>query len=206
MPHPARSARALERRRKILAAARAVFQESGGLSAGLRPIAAAAGCTTGAIYASFASKEDIYAALLEDSLRELAAAVAGAAAKAVEPEAVLRAAASAFFEFYQSRAFELRLGLYLFEQDGRTGLGSERDKALNARLAETLDVFAAAFARLGAPSEALPQEPRDLANGLFAALIGVLVMAISGRDHSLKTDATRMLDGLLDIHLASLKK
>ena len=101
------------RRRRILEAAKKVFAAKGGLSVGLRPIAAEAGVTTGAIYAVFSGKEDIYAALLEESLRDLSAAVSSAAATEPNPRESLRAAAFAFFDYYQSNPFEADMGLYL---------------------------------------------------------------------------------------------
>ena len=192
------------RRQRILAAARTVFEAKGGLGAGLRPIAAEAGCTTGAIYAVFSSKEDIYAALLEDSLRELAQKVAGAAGREAAPDRALRAAIMAFYEYYQSHIFEYSLGLYLFEKDGRKGLGAERDAELNALLSESIDVLKACFERLGAPAGEGTQSARALANALFTSLIGVMAMIVSGRDRSLQTDAREILETTLDTYIAAL--
>ncbi|MEX3010117.1 TetR/AcrR family transcriptional regulator [Hoeflea sp. TYP-13] len=192
------------RRRRILEAARTVFQAKGGLGAGMRPIAAEAGCTTGAIYAAFSSKEDIYAALLEESLRELALMVAGAAGREAAPDKALHAAIMAFFEYYQSHIFEYSLGLYLFEKDGRKGLGTERDAALNALLAQSLNVLTVCFERLGARSGNGPRSSAALANALFATLIGVMAMVVSGRDRSLQVNARDMLETTVDIYLASL--
>ena len=193
-----------ERRQRILAAARTVFASEGGLSAGLRPIAAEAGVTTGAIYAVFSNKEDIYAALLEESLTDLAAAVSTAAAREPAADKALRAAAFAFFDYYQSHRFESRLGMYLFEQDGRKGLGPERDKALNDLLGQSLRVFTACFERLGAKDDGSETSATALSNGLFAALLGTLEMATSGRDRSVKSDARDILNTLLTVKIAFL--
>lgn len=187
-----------DRRDRILAAARQVFASQGGLSVGLRPIAAAAGCTTGAIYAVFSGKEAIYAALLARSLDDLTLEIAAAAGREAAADAALRAASTAFFEYYQKNGFEYGLGLYLFERDGRKGLDPEHDAALNAKLARALGVLAACFQRLGAPA------PDRLAHALFASLMGVVAMAASQRDRSLKTDARAVLDAILDTHLAAL--
>ncbi|MFB0951680.1 MAG: helix-turn-helix domain-containing protein, partial [Rhodospirillales bacterium] len=52
----------------ILDAARQIFEEDGIEGASIRAIAKKAGYTPGAIYFHFASKEEIYAALLDQSL------------------------------------------------------------------------------------------------------------------------------------------
>ncbi|MCB1397057.1 MAG: TetR/AcrR family transcriptional regulator [Rhodobacter sp.] len=185
-----------ERRQKILIAARQVFEVDGTLEGGLRRIASAAGYTTGAIYKMFSGKEDIYAALLEDSLLALGRATARAAAIEADPEAALRDSSFAFIEYYQENMFEFRLGLYLFERDGVKGLGAERDRRLNALLEEALDVFRACFQRIGGPGMGA-ERARALSQALFAALIGVLAMRFSGRDRSLKTEWRKILDTLL---------
>jgi AcrR family transcriptional regulator len=66
--------------------------EQGLEGATMRGIAVRAGCTTGAIYPLFDSKEAIYAELLKQSLAALDAYVAEAAAKARTPEAQVEAA------------------------------------------------------------------------------------------------------------------
>ena len=204
MADAARASDAQARRRRIMAAARTVFAAKGGLSAGLRPIAAEAGCTTGAIYAVFSGKEEIYAALLEESLTALAATVAGAAAREPEAAQALRAAVFAFHEYYERRPFEADLGLYLFDDQGAKGLGAERDAALNALLEETLAVFEACFRRLGAPSGDDPLCARARAHALFAAVVGAGVIASARRDRSIRTNARTMLETTIAASVASL--
>lgn len=207
-----KSASLEQRRQRILDAARDVFESEGGLEAGLRQIASAAGCTTGAIYKMFSGKEDIYAALLEESLCELSNTVAKAAAKQKEPKAALRAAAHALVRYYQNHQFEYRLGLYLFEKDSRKGLGAARDQKLNELLAQSMDVFAAYYLQLGdkagqkikntAKKQTKAQaEAVARAHALFASLIGVLALYFSGRDRSLKTSWQKILDSLLIAHI-----
>lgn len=200
---PQPSADKLLRRQRILDAARRVYAAEGGISAGLRPIASAAGCTTGAIYSVFSGKEDIYAALLEESLRELAAMVAAAAGREADPSAALRASSQAFFDYYQTHTFEYSLGMYLFEHDGRKGLGPERDSMLNSVLAETLTVFKACFERLGADENSDRANSVALANSLFAGLLGVMAMATSGRDRSIGTTAEDVLATIQDMHICN---
>jgi AcrR family transcriptional regulator len=58
-----------ETREKLLRAAEKIFLEEGYAGAELGRVAAMAGRTTGAIYAHFKSKEDIFLALFEESLQ-----------------------------------------------------------------------------------------------------------------------------------------
>lgn len=186
----------LTRRQKVLDAAREVFSEEGSLDVGLRKIAARAGYTTGAIYKMFAGREDIYAALLEQSLTELSHVAARGASKEADPEAALRAVSDEIIIYYQSHKFEYQLGLYLFQKDGRVGLGAEKDRALNALLKDTMMVMQVCFQRLSGGGMT-PQQALDRAHALFTALIGVLAIYFSKRDKSLDTDWATVLDTLV---------
>src|SRR6202051_4457151 len=64
------------RRQVIIDAARRVFERVGLDGASIRLIAAEAGCTTGAIYPWFAGKEEVYAAILAESLDHLTTYIA----------------------------------------------------------------------------------------------------------------------------------
>lgn len=184
------------RRQKILEAATRVFERDGLSKASMRVIAQEAGCTTGAIYPIFSGKEDIYASLLEDSLDRLYTAVAKASAPQADAIDGLISAAQSFFEYYVSKRFELDLGLYLFGSEKPKSLGRERDDVLNARLLQTLDIFGACFQRLAPPftSEdqkiSWAQQERD---ALFTILIGTLMLAHTGRDISIGTNAEAVL-------------
>src|SRR3990170_2446043 len=65
-PRPPQQLRAKRTRRHLLAAARRVFAERGYLNASVDDIARAAGCSKGAYYFHFASKEDVLLALVDD--------------------------------------------------------------------------------------------------------------------------------------------
>jgi AcrR family transcriptional regulator len=69
-------------RAAILAAARAVFVEFGYHGATVDAVAGAAGMTIGAIYSRFASKADLFLALLEERIAERAVQFANVAADA----------------------------------------------------------------------------------------------------------------------------
>jgi len=166
------------KRARILGAAKRVFQEKGLEGAAMRAIAAEAGYTAGALYSYFPAKEDLYAAILADSLAALARAIREAAANTADPAARARAAASAFYDYYQSQPGELDLGLYLFQGIGPRGLTPELDRQLNGRLIAALNPIADAVGDLGRldPAAAVTETVAALCH-----VCGVLLMERSGR-------------------------
>lgn len=162
------------RRAAIIIAAAAVFGEHGLDGASMRMIAQRAGCTTGAIYPLFASKEDLYAELLNTSLAQLYTHVASAAARRGKGLAHERAAL-AFLDYYLARPNEVNLGLYAFQGLKARGVGKQHDRDLNQALARTLALLSPANARTdGADIDICSM-------AVFAQLIGTLVLHQAGR-------------------------
>ena len=164
------------RRTLVLDAARSAFVELGLEGASMREIAKRAGYTPGAIYSYFGSKEEMYAALLGESLERLNAHVAAACAAAVGGDQ-LASAATAFFEFYRDNPRDLDLGFYLFQGLQPRGLTPELDEALNRRLRDALQPTYETLLALGMePGEALLET-----TALFAHIVGVLLLSHTGR-------------------------
>lgn len=161
----------------ILAAASEVFGEEGLQGATMRQIAQRAGCTTGAIYPLFASKELIYAELLATSLADLHAHVSAAASGAGGGLPHERAA-KAFLDYYLARPYEVNLGLYAFNGLKKLGVGKEHDRTLNKALIDTL-VLLSPHARR---SRSSPPDAEAMAT--FAQLIGTLVLHRPGACNS----------------------
>jgi TetR/AcrR family transcriptional regulator len=194
----AREAALLETRRQLIVdAAWRVFADVGFDGATMRGIAAAAGCTTGAIYPLFKSKEQIYAVLLEQSLRRLHAAVSEAIDGERNAALALRAGADAFVGYYLLRPDEVTLGLYLWNGLRPRGLEPAIDRKLNQNLFATTD-------RLQAATTACTGAEGDLARretaALFAFLVGSLVVHQAGRLRSLKQD----IRAIVSLHLDQL--
>jgi AcrR family transcriptional regulator len=175
------------RRSHILAAAHSAFFELGFEGAGMREIAKRAGYTAGALYSYFANKEEIYGALLGESLERLNERVHGAQPTAPRAaattrvkanlEAELRAKAGAFFDFYRENSRDLDLGFYLFQGMKPRGLTPELNKRLNARLRDALLPAQRALAALGCDTK----EAQAEITALFAYIVGVLVLTHTGR-------------------------
>lgn len=165
------------RRALVLDAARAVFADAGIEGASIREIARRAGYTPGAIYSYFESKEAIYAALLDESLDRLRAAVADARVARNAPPKTLVSKAQAWFDFYAANPRDLDLGFYLVHGMRPRGLNSELDHALNDRLRSALQPCQDALQTLGLdPAQALQEN-----TALFAHGVGLLLMKHTGR-------------------------
>jgi len=188
------------KRRAILDAAMAEFEAKGPANASMRAIASGAGVTTGAIYSMFDGKDDLYAALLLESLERLEARVADQVASASSPEDAVRASVMAFFSYYQDRPFEVQLGLHSFAGLTHRSLGAERDRLLNKALLATLDIIGACIAAAG--SNLTREQALAERNAMFSCLFGALTMAHTGRAVSIGTTA----DDIMETHVTSLLK
>ena len=165
------------RRQLVIEAARRVFERVGLEGASIRMIAAEAGCTTGAIYPWFAGKEEIYAAILAESLDRLAAFIARQIAREKDALMKARAAIEAFYRYYQKSPDELSLGLYLFRGRGvqPVGLKPELNRDLNARLASAFDHIVDAISKAGF------DDPSGRAADSVAHASGLLILTNAGR-------------------------
>ncbi|HUT48871.1 MAG TPA: TetR/AcrR family transcriptional regulator [Alphaproteobacteria bacterium] len=164
------------KRQRILEGAKRVFQDKGLDGAAMRAIAAEAGYTAGALYSYYPTKEDIYAAILADSLAALAHAIRDAVAGDAAGRA--RTAAQAFYDYYRAHPLELDLSFYLYRGIGPRGLTPAVDRQLNGRLIAALKPIADAFAALGG------LDPAQAGTETVAAachMSGVLLLERSGR-------------------------
>src|SRR6187455_139816 len=190
-----------ERKRDlILTAAREVFEQEGLDGASLRAIASAAGYTPAALYFHFDSKEAIYAEVLRSSLVKLGTAVSRAVLRARTPAERLRAAAMAFFRYYDDNPRDLDLGFYLFRGGMKPhGLGKERDAVLNAALELALHPIAEAAMALGARRD----EARLLVADVFAHASGLLLLAHTGRIRMFGASARDLMERFIDAAIAA---
>lgn len=158
-----------ERREVILEAARNVFDQKGLRGSSIRAIAAAAGCTTGAIYPYFKGKEEIYAEVLGQSLTELQSYIIERA----EIKNTKRNRFLAFIDFYCDRPTDFSLGLYLYENNGAVSLGKTLNTRLNKLLVNTVKLVSLGDTKSkgSATEEAL----------ILAVLMGIIVTYHSRR-------------------------
>lgn len=184
------------RRTLILDAARSAFFELGLDGASLREIAKRAGYTPGAIYSYFVNLEEIYGALLGESLQRLnqvvvAAQASGKSASAIE---LLRAKAEAFYVFYRDNPKELDLGFYLFDGMKPRGLTPELNQELNDQLMAALNPVQMQLEALGMGTEEAILET----SAVFAHIVGVLVLNNTGRIRLFKQNPDMLFERYMD--------
>jgi len=185
----------------ILDAARAVFEAEGLDGASLRAIAVAAGYTPAALYFHFDSKEAIYAEVLRESLENLGQTVNRAVSRSKRPVDRLRAAAMAFFRYYDENPGDLDLGFYLFRGGMKPqGLGKERDTMLNTSLEAALHPIFEAARGLGASSEGA----KLLMVDTFAHAAGLLLLAHTGRIRMFGVSASNLMEHFIESEIAAL--
>ena len=185
----------------ILDAARAVFEAEGLDGASLRAIAVAAGYTPAALYFHFDSKEAIYAEVLRESLENLGQTENRAVLPCKRPVDRLRAAAMAFFRFYDENPRDLDLGFYLFRGGMKPqGLGKERDMMLNTSLEAALHPIFAAARGLGASRD----EAKLLMVDTFAHAAGLLLLAHTGRIRMFGVSASNLMERFIESEIAAL--
>jgi AcrR family transcriptional regulator len=82
----------------LIRAARRLFAEHGYAGAGTEEVVRRARVTRGALYHHFRDKRDLFAAVLDEEQKKLAAKAASAAASAPDPFRAMRVAANSFLE------------------------------------------------------------------------------------------------------------
>lgn len=196
MPSPARAARktalATHKKSFILEAAQRVFESQGLEGATMRAIALEAGYTAGAIYFHYASKEEIYADLLDQSLDRVVAAVSKPAGR--DAKARLRGASLAFFDFYAANPRDLDLGFYLVHGLRPAGLTPKLNRALNDKLLAGLAPMTRALVELGNTAESARHETASL----FGHAVGLLLLRHTRRIRLFDADPRALFETYLD--------
>src|SRR6478752_4244674 len=104
MKAPTRRALAKQQtRNKVLSAARQLFSEQGYEGATIRDIAAAAGMSTGAVFANFCDKSDLFREIMLADMAALAEAMGDAGQKGSGVEDALLKIFMAGYGFYKSQ-------------------------------------------------------------------------------------------------------
>jgi AcrR family transcriptional regulator len=156
------------RRESILAAAKSVFAERGFHATTIGDIAKAAGLSYGSVYWYYESKEALFHALMENEEAALRHHIGAAlAAEGPEqPEAMLRRAVQATFEFFESDRATVKL---LFRDSFALGSGFEKHLfGIYERFIAQIEAMIVAGQRQGVVIDAPPR----MAAFSVAALIG----------------------------------
>lgn len=178
------------KREIIRSAAKRLFGEFGLNGTSVREIARLAGYTTGAIYFHYASKEELYADILRDSLNLLLKEVQASVAPDGDAVDALAAAFRALIMFYDRNPRDLDLSLYLLNGMRPRGLTPALNRELNGQLRAVLDVFRNQLSRAGVKDASLNVE----VGVLFDEMIGALVSAHTGRLKVIGTDLASVVE------------
>jgi AcrR family transcriptional regulator len=185
-----RAERRAQTRSALLDAAARVFVERGFGGASVEAIAAEAGYTRGAFYSNFASKEELFAALLQERGFELARGVAREGAGLTPAEIGTRAAAV----HSDTADWLIRLFLEVLAHAGR----NEDTRRLAAGFwSGTREIGAEQVARqYAAADREPPADPREIASAFIALDIGLTLQRYVDPD-ALPLDAYPRLFDLL---------
>jgi AcrR family transcriptional regulator len=158
-------------RARLLKAAGTVFAERGYDRASLDDVAVAAGLTKGAVYSSFASKEELFYALMRERIRERLELVTKAVERQATVRDITRDAGGALAELNSSQA-EWHLLFIEFwaravrDPDLRNEFARERRSARGLIASLLQEQAAEANVELPAPAEQLAIGVLALANGI----------------------------------------
>ena len=177
------------RRLQLLRAAQDVFVAQGFHAAAMDDIADRAGVSKPVLYQHFPGKRELYLALLEEQVSELADRVAEAMAATDNNRARVDAAVGAYFDFVGADGEAFRL---VFESDLRN------EPAVRERIAGVSRLCMQAVADTIAADTGLPQAQVEL---LAATVTGTSEVAArwwleSGRALP-KAEAVRLIEGLV---------
>lgn len=131
-----------QRRDQLVGVARAVFAGRGYRTTSMDTIAEEAGVSKPVLYQHFASKQDLYLALIDDSAGHLAGRVEQALNSTTDPHERIRATYRAYFDFAISHREEF---VILFNSDVYEPEAQERVRAMRegtvARIVSALQSF-----------------------------------------------------------------
>ena len=154
---------------RLIAAGRTVFARQGFHRALLEEVAEQAGYSTGAIYANFGNKEDLFLAVLDEHVSARLRAVEHAVSDATTPSQRLRAGADNWMEFLRKEPDWYRLFIEFWSY-------AQRDPELRARVATRFAAFPQANAQW------IEQGARELDIALpegLAGAVGTLFTAVA---------------------------
>ena len=174
----ARAVRTRETQRRLLAAAADVLRARGFKAATVGEIAARAGFTTGAVYAHFDGKEDLYLTLLEEHLDDRLREV-----RATGERSAVDDIGAVVGDRFVRVLDEQKEWVLLFME---LAPHAARDEGFSARLAERHRRIREAIAaqvddRAGALGVTLPIESESLATALIALSNGLAMERATGR-------------------------
>jgi AcrR family transcriptional regulator len=158
---------AADRRAAILDAARGAFADSGYHETSLDAVADRAGVSKALLYEHFASKRELYVAMLEMHVRELVERISSAVAAAEPGEPRMRAGLEAFFGFVEERRGAWRI---MFRNAGDPDVAVRLDLLRDEVAAAIVQLMSEEAAAKGLDFPKMPQTVEMIAQQLVGAM------------------------------------
>jgi AcrR family transcriptional regulator len=158
---------AADRRAAIIEAARGAFADSGYHETSLDSVAERAGVSKALLYEHFASKRELYVAVLEIHVHELVERISGAVAAAEPGEPRLLAGLEAFFGFVEERRGTWRL---MFRNAGDPDVAVRFERLRDEVAAAIVQLMSEEVDRKGLDFPDLPQAVAMIAQQLVGAM------------------------------------
>jgi AcrR family transcriptional regulator len=184
-------------RRKLLAAAEAIFARTGYEAARLEDIAATAGYTRGAFYANFDSKEDIFFALLEKWVSEKVRAITELLSQHPTREEKIQALRQHYVEMASDRRLvllSLEYNLFAVRHPKAHARIRARQERLKECGADILGLVSDSSRKLGVSNRAVATALGGLSHAL---LLERLVNPGAVKDSELRVLLGLFFDGLI---------
>lgn len=172
-----------ERKREILNATRALFEERGVNNAQIEDIARAAGINRAIVYRHFSSKDEIFALTMVNYLTELSTTLASAAQQSGTPTERLLHTVDTFALYAMDHPAFVDCAQVLTSQAWAELRGEVPQEALlrlGQLIADCLRSFVRVVEEGSASGEFKVEEPAVLANMLYASALGALQQARLG--------------------------
>jgi AcrR family transcriptional regulator len=158
---------AADRRAAILDAARAAFADAGYHETSLDTVANRAGVSKALLYEHFASKRELYVAMLEMHVHELVERISGAVVAAEPGEPRMRAGLEAFFGFVEERRGAWRI---MFRNADDPDVAIRLDRLRDEVAAAIVQLMSEEAERKGLDFPKLPQLVEMIAQQMVGAM------------------------------------
>jgi AcrR family transcriptional regulator len=158
---------AADRRAAILDAARSAFADSGYHETSLDSVAARAGVSKALLYEHFASKRELYVAMLEMHVHELVERISRAVSGAEPGEARMLAGVEAFFGFVEERRGAWRI---MFRNASDPDVAVRLDRLRDEVAAAIVQLMSEEAERKGLDFPELPQLVEMIAQQMVGAM------------------------------------
>lgn len=167
-----------ERREEILDAALSLFTRDGLHAVSTRQIAEAAGISQPALYAYFATKDDLIADLCVRAFATLSARMAAAKADWTPSQACFDKAMRVYIDFGLENPDAYRVAFMIEKSHDGTFLARTGGRAMQAGV-EAFGAFLGMVADLQAHGLTLDEDPERLTQTLWAALHGLVSLLVA---------------------------